>query len=212
MPIHLVRHGEVDNPERVVYADLPGFGLSDRGRAEARAAAAHLADLGVDQIYASPLQRAQETAAVIAEATGAELESRDDLVEWHLGRRWAGVTWEDLPVRFPGELEAYLATPAELDFGPESLAELANRIAGAVREIAEAGGEASVVVVSHQDPIQAGRLGLLGQPLGALQANKPGHCDVISLEPGTPWREVGHWRPNVPGPSPPAWPPVTNQE
>lgn len=211
MPVHLVRHGEVDNPGRVVYADLPGFGLSDRGRSEARAAARHLAGMGVDHICTSPLQRARETAAVISEATGAGVESRDDLVEWHLGRRWAGVTWEDIPARFPGELEAYLEAPTELDFSPESLQELAERIAGAVQEVAAVRGAGdSVVIVSHQDPIQAGRLALLEQPLSTLQANKPGHCDVITLEPGSPWRELAHWQPQVPGPQPAAWPPVTN--
>ena len=208
MPIHLVRHGEVDNPKRVVYADLPGFGLSERGEAEAEAAAQHLAELGVDHIYASPLQRAQETAATIAQATGAYVENHADLGEWHLGRRWAGVAWADLPTRFPGELEAYLATPTELDFSPESTAELAQRVAGIVREAATAHPGGSVVVVSHQDPIQAGRLALLDQPLTMLQSNKPGHCDVITLEPGTPWRQVNHWQPEVPGPHPPAWPPV----
>ena len=68
MTVYLARHGEVDNPDRVVYADMPGFGLSDRGRAEAAAAAEHLARMGAEAIYASPLQRAQETAAIIGAA------------------------------------------------------------------------------------------------------------------------------------------------
>lgn len=208
MSVHLVRHGEAENPGRIVYADLPGFGLSQRGRDEAEAAAQHLAELGVNHIYSSPLQRAQETAGVIARATGAPVTSRDDLVEWRLAQRWAGVAWEDLPAAFPGELEAYLTRPAELDFGPELLEGLAERIASAVEEVNVSHNSAdSLVVVSHQDPIQAGRLALLGNPLSELHSNKPGHCDVITLVSG-PWRELGHWQPQIPGPAPPAWPPV----
>ncbi len=209
MPVYLVRHGEVDNPDRIVYADLPGFGLSERGHAEATAAATHLSELGVDHIYSSPLQRAQETAATIARATGAAVSSHDELVEWRLGQRWAGVAWEELSSVFPGELEAYLATPEKLDFSPEPLEDLARRVASAVEEfVASHDLGSSLVVVSHQDPIQAGRLALVGRPLTELQRHKPGHCDVITLEAGRPWRELAHWQPQIPGPAPPEWPPI----
>ena len=86
MTVLLVRHGEVENPDRVVYADLPGFGLSDRGKSEAAAAAGFLAPLGVAAIYASPLERAQETASFISEACGVAIETRDDLTEWLVAR------------------------------------------------------------------------------------------------------------------------------
>lgn len=205
--MHLVRHGEVENPDRIVYADLPGFGLSERGQVEAKAAAVYLAEIGVDYIVASPLQRAQETAAFVADATGAEVESHDGLVEWRLAQRWAGVKWKDLSTVFPGELEAYLTTPTQLDFSPESVAELASRVATVVKG-AVAARPGSIVIVSHQDPIQAGRLALLERSLTGLPENKPGHCDVITLQSGTPWVELSHWQPDIPGPEPSAWPPV----
>ena len=69
--VHLLRHGEVDNPTGVLYGRLPGFRLSERGRAMAEMVAEHLA--GADgarrdlvHLVASPLQRAQETAAPVA--------------------------------------------------------------------------------------------------------------------------------------------------
>lgn len=207
MPIHLVRHGEVENPARVVYADLPGFGLSDRGRLEAAAAAAHLASLGVTDIFSSPLDRARETAAIIAEQTGADITIREDLTEWHVARRWKGIAWEDLPTNFPGEVEAYMQHPTQLDFAEEPIAELGKRMAAAVSEIVSVHPDGAVVV-SHQDPIQAGRLTLLGIPLEQLHTGRPGHCEVLTLEPGSPWRELSHWVPGVGEPQDP-WPPVS---
>lgn len=209
MPLHLVRHGEVENPQRVVYADMPGFGLSARGRAEAAAAAEYLASIPVTALYASPLQRAQETAWMIADACAVDVLTRDDLTEWLLGRRWKGVPWENLTEAFPGELEAYLAHPTDLPFAEESIEALGRRIATAAREVMSAHPGEHVGVVSHQDPIQAGRLTLRNVPLGELHLDRPGHCHVLTLEPGEPWEEVGRWVPVIDGPPPPEWPPVS---
>ena len=209
MSIHLVRHGEVDNPRRLIYADLPGFGLSERGRAQAAAAAEHLADLGATAVFASPLDRAQETASAIAARTGVAATTREDLTEWYGARRWKGVTWEDLPREFPGELEAYVDHPTDLPFVEESISALADRMAAAVREILAAHPDGAVVV-SHQDPIQAARLLLVGKPLATLHTDRPDHCAVLTLQPGTPWREVAHWVPRV-GDSQDPWPPISGQ-
>ena len=58
MVIHLIRHGEVDNPRDVVYADMPGFGLSETGRRQAEAAGSYLAATPLVRIVSSPLDRA----------------------------------------------------------------------------------------------------------------------------------------------------------
>ena len=212
MTVFLVRHGEVENPDRVVYADMPGFGLSERGRAEAAAAAEFLGSMEVAAIYASPLQRAQETAWILAERCRVQVGTREDLTEWLLARRWKGVTWEDLPGVFPGELEAYLAHPTDLPFAEESIAQLGARVAAAAAELAACHDGEPIVLVSHQDPIQAGRLTLRGRPLTELHLNRPGHCDVITLAPGDPWEEIGYWIPTVAGSPPPQWPPVGTPE
>jgi broad specificity phosphatase PhoE len=68
--IHLVRHGDVHNPDSVLYARLPGFRLSDRGREQARAAGEALRTAPLAALFSSPQQRAQETAALIAAARG----------------------------------------------------------------------------------------------------------------------------------------------
>jgi broad specificity phosphatase PhoE len=190
----LVRHGEVHNPEGVVYADLDGFGLSELGRAQASATAARLPT--GSSIVASPLQRAAETANIIAGEFATSVTVDEDLTEWHLGRRWAGETWESIDERFPGELTAYLDHPHQLDFAGETLAALAARVADAVRRHRSA-AYGPLVIVSHQDPIQAARLALTGRTLTDLHQDKPGHAAIITLEgsgDGT-WDEVAMWAP-----------------
>ncbi len=195
--VYLVRHGEVENPDHLVYADLPGFGLSSVGRRQAEDLARHLADRPVCSIVTSPLQRAVETARPLATRLRLEPVVEPDLTEWLLARRWAGVRWEALPERFPGELEAYLEHPAELPFAPESLARLADRVVTAIDRHIE-GTAGPVVFVSHQDPVQAARLRLTGRPLEHLHDDKPAHGTVIRLESGSEggWVETERWDPD----------------
>ena len=190
-----MRHGEVANPRHVVYGDLPGFGLSPLGRRQAEGAAAHLAPQGADLLLTSPLQRAVETAAAIGGALGLRAVPDERLTEWRLGMRWNGTVWEDLSRTFPGELEAYLEHPADLPFSPESLAAVAARVASLVDELGERHPGARAVLVSHQDPVQAARLLLVGADLATLHRDKPGHAAVLTLLPGPPWREAARWEP-----------------
>jgi broad specificity phosphatase PhoE len=200
--LHLVRHGEVDNPGHVVYADLPGFSLSAAGRAQAQAAAEHLAPLAPDAVLSSPLDRARETATAIAAAVDVAVAVDERLTEWRLSTRWAGVCWEDLPTRFPGELEAYLATPLDLPFAPESIA-AATRMASVIDSL-DATGNRTAVFVSHQDPVQALRAFLRGD-MASFPVGKPGHASVVTFAraSGT-WHEAGYWEPDIPSePFPP---------
>lgn len=68
--LYLLRHGEVHNPEKILYGRLPGYRLSETGKSQARAAGEWLADKAIRAIYCSPMQRAQETAAIVAEHLG----------------------------------------------------------------------------------------------------------------------------------------------
>jgi broad specificity phosphatase PhoE len=197
--LYLVRHGEVVNPRHVCYGDLPGFGLSPLGRAQAEEAAAYLAGLGADVLLTSPLSRAVETAEAIGRRLGLPAVADLRLTEWRLGARWNGVIWEDLPTAFPGELEAYLDHPADLAFSPESLAEAAQRIIAVVGELGEQRPGGAAVLVSHQDPVQAARLLLTGGDLAALHRHKPSHAAVLTLLPGDPWSEAASWQPAAAG-------------
>ncbi|MEQ0806404.1 histidine phosphatase family protein, partial [Mycobacterium tuberculosis] len=79
--VHVVRHGEVHNPTGILYGRLPGFHLSATGAAQAAAVADALADRDIVAVIASPLQRAQETAAPIAARHDLAVETDPDLIE-----------------------------------------------------------------------------------------------------------------------------------
>ena len=206
--VHLVRHGEVENPDHIVYADLQEFGLSSNGEAQAGEAAAFLANRPISAVFSSPLTRAIQTAAVIAAPHGIEVEIVDDLIEFGLSVRWRGRPWEELDNHFPGEVAAYLEHPWDLPFSPESLAEMADRMEAAILNRRLAHPEGELVVVSHQDPVQSARYSLIGRSFFSFWSDKPGHAEVITLEPGNPWRETARWEPATKsGPFPP--PPVS---
>src|SRR5215472_17984970 len=79
--VHLVRHGEVDNPRGVLYGRLPDFHLSEAGRVMAKAAADFLADRYITVVRSSPLERAVETAEPIAAEFGLPIATDDRLIE-----------------------------------------------------------------------------------------------------------------------------------
>jgi broad specificity phosphatase PhoE len=195
--VHLVRHGAVDNPEHIVYGTLPGFGLSAVGQEQARGTAAYLGRRPVSEVWSSPLERAMETAAIIAFPHRLPVQTHPALTEWSIDS-WTGIRWEDLPELRPGQLEAYREDPTRLRFVTETLDEVARRVAAAVDEIQRA-APGEVVAVGHQDPLQAARLLLTGRPLTAQHRDKPGHGTVITLAPGEPWQEIGRFSPSPSG-------------
>lgn len=188
--VHLVRHGEVENPNHTVYADLPGFKLSVRGQRQAGWAGKALASHRISAVYTSPLDRAVETASEIADHHNLVCKVVPDLTEWALMNRWRGLPWPELDRYRPGELAAYLTDPLQMDFAPETVEELAARVGGTVSRLADRHPDQEIVIVCHQDPIQTARLVLTGRPLSQLHEAKPRHCEIISLVPGTPWKET----------------------
>ena len=194
----LVRHGEVHNPDHICYGDLPGFGLSPQGRLQAQAAAGYLVGLGADLLVSSPIERARETAGIIGRELGLSPVADDRLHEWRLGARWAGVAWEALQEAFPGELGAYFSHPQNLAFSPESLAEVALRIAGLITDLGDHHPGKTAILVSHQDPIQAARLALTGAGFDGFHTDKPRHCAVFTLSGGPDWHLEAAWAPTGP--------------
>jgi broad specificity phosphatase PhoE len=92
LTLYFVRHGEVHNPDQILYGRLPHFRLSDEGQRQAQAAAAALAQQPLSAVYASPMLRAQQTAQAIAQPHGLPLLSDERLNEIytpHQGRKLA---------------------------------------------------------------------------------------------------------------------------
>ena len=163
--VHLLRHGEVFNPEGVLYGRLPGFRLSDLGVAQAKLAAEYLTQFDIGYVVASPLERAQQTAAPIAAAAGLEIATDVDLIEAanHLeGRNVAGGKglFKD-----PSNWK-YFRNPLRPSWG-EPYAEIADRVlrAASAARATVAGTGKDAVCVSHQLPIVAARRQAEGQRL-----------------------------------------------
>ncbi len=159
--VHLLRHGEVHNPEKVLYGRLPGYRLSETGEAMALAAAEWLADKGLTRVVSSPLERAQQTAAPIAGKLDLPVEIDDRLIE-------AGNAFEGLRVGVgDGALRSpqhwwKLRNPLRPSWG-EPYVEIAARMLAAVEAARDAARGAAVVCVSHQLPIWTLRLHLEGR-------------------------------------------------
>ena len=79
--VHVMRHGEVHNPDKILYGRLPDYHLSERGQAQARAVADWLSLRDITHVVASPLERAQETAAPIAAHKGLVVNTDHELIE-----------------------------------------------------------------------------------------------------------------------------------
>lgn len=183
--VHLLRHGEVHNPDGVLYGRLPSFRLSDRGQAMAERVAGHLAGtgpLGADRrdvvhVVASPLQRAQETAMPIAAAFGLELAADARLIE--AANHFEGLTFGvgDGSLRRPAHWR-YLWNPLRPSWGEPYREQVARMLAAvADARVAAAGHEA--VIVSHQLPIWVTRRALEGRRLWHDPRRR--ECSVASL-------------------------------
>ncbi|OIQ83511.1 phosphoserine phosphatase 1 [mine drainage metagenome] len=159
--VHLIRHGEVHNPEGVLYGRLPGYRLSDRGLAMARKVADHLAGEGPERaditvVVASPLERAQQTATPIAEAFGLAIRSDERLIE--ADNYFQGLTFGvgDGSLRHPRHWR-HLINPFRPSWG-EPYREQADRVLAAVDAARALADGHEAVLVSHQLPIWVTRL------------------------------------------------------
>lgn len=160
--VHLVRHGEVHNPEGILYGTLPGFSLSDLGRAMAERVAEHLADHDVAHVVASPLERAQETAQPIAITHGLDVQTDPQLLEAlnsYQGRVIGGATAVVHPRHW-----WQLRNPFTPSWGEPYRLQVA-RMRAAVEAARDAARGREAVCVSHQLPIWTIRSHLEGRRL-----------------------------------------------
>lgn len=163
--VHVVRHGEVFNPTGILYGLLPGYHLSDTGRAMANRLAEYFAPIELEQLRSSPLERAQETLAPIA-ATHPELPVRidDRLIE--ADNKLAGQVFGKHNVAiFDPRNWRYFVNPLRPSWG-EPYVVLAARMLDAIADTAsELSPTGQAVLVSHQLPIWIARRAAEGRPL-----------------------------------------------
>ena len=175
--VHLMRHGEVHNPEGVLYGRLPGYHLSDRGRRMADLVADSLADRDIRRIISSPLERAQETAAPIA--ARHELEIAIDVRLIEAGNHFEGMTFGvgDGSLRHPGHWPK-LINPFRPSWG-EPYEQIAARMLAVVDRARDEARGHEAVLVSHQSPVWIARLKLEGRRLWHDPRKR--QCSLASL-------------------------------
>jgi broad specificity phosphatase PhoE len=154
--VHLLRHGEVYNPQGILYGRASGFNLSDRGRAMADRVAERIGDRDITHLVSSPLERAQQTAAPLAAARGVTPVLDERVIE-------STNVFEGRPFTIGKGLFLrpsvwrHLVNPFRPSWG-EPYAEVADRMWAAVEDAREAAAGHEAVIVSHQLPIWICRL------------------------------------------------------
>lgn len=160
--VHLLRHGEVDNPDGIVYGRLPGYHLSTLGTQMAGRAAEYLADFDIVAIRCSPMERAQETAAPVAEKLGLPITVDQRVTEgenylegnrFDIGSRSAFRNPRNWPL---------FRNPLRPSWG-EPYAEIASRMRAAMQQAAADADGRDALIVSHQLPIWIARLDAEGR-------------------------------------------------
>ena len=149
----MARHGETDwnRDQRFQgHADPP---LNEAGREQARALGERLAGERLDAVYTSPLQRASETAAIVAARLGLEPEPLDGLREVDVGS-WSGLTRTDVEQRFPDGYRRWLEFGHGWDDG-ESYDDLGKRVLAALTQLAARHPGGRILVVTHGGPMRA---------------------------------------------------------
>lgn len=179
--IVLVRHATTAATGKRLGGWTPGVHLDDAGRDQAEATAERLAGLPVAAVYASPLERTQQTARIVAKPHGVRVRTRRDLGEVDYG------DWTDRPL---DELrrEPLWATiqqvPSRVTFpGGGSIRGVQAQVVAAIEELADAHGDDTIVLVSHADVIKAAVAWLLGMPLDVFQrlVISPASTTVLQL-------------------------------
>jgi broad specificity phosphatase PhoE len=154
--VHLLRHGEVHNPEKVLYGRLPGYQLSDLGARMAERAAQWFAGRDVVRLVASPLERARQTAAPIAARLGLPVVIDERLIESDNVFEGRSVGVGDGALRSP-RAWWHLRNPFLPSWG-EPYSRVALRMHAAAEVAREAARGHEAVLVSHQLPIWIARL------------------------------------------------------
>ncbi|MBE1492623.1 bifunctional RNase H/acid phosphatase [Plantactinospora soyae] len=152
----LLRHGETEYTQRGRYSGRGDVPLSDRGLAQAGAAARRVAGLvsSVAAVVSSPLSRCTSMAGIIAGGLGGvPLVVEPDLIECDFGD-WEGRTFAEVRERWPAELDAWLASPAVAPPGGESFVEVTIRVNRAMAKLLDSYPGETVVVVSHVSPVK----------------------------------------------------------
>ena len=161
--VHVARHGEVENPQKILYGRQPGWRLSARGQEMAKVLGDWSKGINLGALHVSPLQRAQETAAPIAKAHGIDITTDERLIE--AGNIFEGKSFEPGSgiLKHPSAWR-HLYNPWKPSWG-EPYEDQINRMLAAVFAAKKAANGKDAIVVSHQLPIWIMRSAIEGRSL-----------------------------------------------
>lgn len=149
--VHLMRHGEVDNPRRILYGRLPGYRLSQLGHRMAETVADVVADRDIVHLVTSPLERAQQTMAPIADRVGVPVHTDDRVIE--AANSFEGLTFgRGAGAPYLPRHWKRLRNPFQPSWG-EPYVDIADRMTDAVKAARDAARGHEALIVSHQLPI-----------------------------------------------------------
>lgn len=175
--VHLLRHGEVYNPEGVLYGRLPGYRLSELGEQMAQRAADALADHDIAAVISSPMERAQQTAEPIAQLHGHDIGIEPLAIEADNIFEGQRVSVGDGVLRQPATWR-HLWNPFRPSWG-EPYVDVASRMRQAIVNTRERAQGREAVLVSHQLPIWIARLDAEGRRLWHDPRSR--QCNLASL-------------------------------
>ena len=175
--VHVIRHGEVENPEKILYGRQPGWRLSKRGQEMAEVIGQWSKALDLGALHVSPLQRAQETAAPIAAAHNISMMTDERLIE--AANVFEGKSFElgSGILRHPASWR-HLYNPWKPSWG-EPYEEQINRMLAALFAAHKAAGGKDAIAISHQLPIWILRSALEGRSL--LHDPRKRECSLASV-------------------------------
>ena len=175
--VHVIRHGEVENPEKILYGRQPGWRLSQRGQEMAQVIADWSKSIDLGALHASPLQRAQETAAPIARAHSLNITTDEKLIE--AANIFEGKKFElgSGVLRHPSSWK-HLINPWKPSWG-EPYEEQISRMLAAVFQARDAAQGKDAIVVSHQLPIWILRSAIEG--LRLIHDPRKRECTLASV-------------------------------
>lgn len=182
----LIRHGHTDAVSRYIAGRRPALPLTEKGRHEAAALAGWLAPLPIHRLIASPLERAQETAAILAGRWNLTVETAGEVIEVDFGD-WTGLSFAELIAdpqwRLYNSHRGSLTIP-----GGERVVDVQARMVGFLIRLSEEAPGQTIAIVSHGDAIRSAVTFFLGLPVDFFQRFEisPASISAIRLGPESP--------------------------
>ena len=167
-----LRHGEVKNPKNILYYNIPGYELSEKGIKQAEQVAEKLKkDFKIEKIISSPLLRARQTSQIVNKMLKKEIIFINEITEWGGIKNWIGNT--TFEIQQSKEFEIYINDPTELNTD-ESFFDTFKRVNKLYQN------NKNVLFVTHQDTIRSFMFYKLESD--NFNMDKPSHCDLQYIE------------------------------